>query len=157
MDDKITALRRNMRRTEMKIKEFCARQVPTEIFHYTLSQMRAIDTLYALTRDSGNGVQLKILAENLSITPAAASEMVETLVRKGAIIRKNDPADRRAVRLYVGDSLRERFEVCELQLNEITDRFLKTLTAAEEQHFISVMEKFADFTSEPENFPEAVK
>ena len=40
MDDRVIELRRNMRRTEMRIKEFCARQVPTEIFHYTLSQMR---------------------------------------------------------------------------------------------------------------------
>ncbi len=157
MDSKIIDLRRNMRRTELRIKEYCANQVPIELFHYTLSQMRAIDTLYSLIRETGTGVQLKVLAEKLAITPAAASEMVDTLVRKGAIIRQNDPADRRAVRLYVGDSLRERFESCEHQLNILTENFLNTLSAGEQDIFIKVVEKFAEFTSEPENFPEVDK
>jgi DNA-binding MarR family transcriptional regulator len=144
-----------MRRTELRIKEFCAKQVPMEIFHYTLSQMRAIDTLYALTRDSGHGIQLKVLAEKLAITPAAASEMVDTLVRKGAIIRSNDPSDRRAVQLFVGDSLRERFEKCETQLDELTGKFLSTLSVEEQKIFCQVAEKFSDFTADQDNFPEA--
>lgn len=156
-DEKIRVLRKNMRLAEIRIKEFCARQVPTELFHYTLSQMRAIDTLYTLTRDSGSGIQLKVLAENLAITPAAASEMVDTLVRKGAIIRKNDPNDRRAVRLYVGESLQERFENCEAQLDELMERFLNTLPAEEVASFMAVAGKFADFTADPSNFPEVEK
>ena len=156
-DQRIRDLRRNMRLTEMRIKEFCAQQVPTEIFHYTLSQMRAVDTLYTLTRDSGSGIQLKVLAENLAITPAAASEMVDTLVRKGAIIRKNDPNDRRAVRLYVGESLQARFEECESQLDDLMARFLGTLPASEVEVFEKVIAKFSDFTADPTNFPEVEK
>ncbi|MBE6357039.1 MAG: MarR family transcriptional regulator [Lentisphaerae bacterium] len=156
-EDMIRELRRNLRFSERRIKEFCAKQVPAEIFHYTLSQMRAIDMLYTLTRDTGNGIQLKVLAENLNITPAAASEMVDTLVRKGAIIRRNDPADRRAVRLYVGDKLREGFEYCENQMNVITADFLATLSAAEAECFTSVAEKFAEFTADPDNLPEVKK
>ena len=143
-----------MRFSERRIKEFCASQVPTEIFHYTLSQMRAIDTLYSLNRDSGAGVQLKVLAETLAITPAAASEMVDTLVRKGAIIRKSDPADRRAVRLFVGDTLRERFEDCESALNGLMERFLATLSENEKDVFCEVAEKLARFTADTDNFPE---
>ena len=157
MDDRAVDLHRNLRRIELKVKEYCARQVPTELFHYTLSQMRAIDTLYSLIRDTGTGVQLKVLAEKLAITPAAASEMVDTLVRKGAICRENDPADRRAVRLYVGNELRERFESCENQLNTLTENFLNTLSEAEQDTFVKVVAKFAEFTSEPENFPEVDK
>ena len=142
-----------MRSSERRIKEFCARQVPTEIFHYTLSQMRAIDTLYALNRDTGTGVQLKVLAETLAITPAAASEMVDTLVRKGAIIRKSDQTDRRAVRLFVGDTLRERFEDCESSLDGLMEHFFATLSGEEKEVFCSVAEKFAAFTAEPDNFP----
>lgn len=153
----IKDLRRNLRTSERRIKEFCARQVPAEIFHYTLSQMRAIDMLYNLTRDSGSGIQLKILAEHLNITPAATSEMVDTLVRKGAIIRRSDPADRRAVRLYVGDKLREGFEYCENQMNVITANFLSTLSAGEVECFTSVAAKFAEFTSDPDNLPEVKK
>ena len=156
-EDMIRELRRNLRFSERRIKEFCAKQVPAEIFHYTLSQMRAIDTLYALTRDSGNGIHLKELAESLAITPAAASEMVDTLVRKGAIIRKNDPNDRRAVRLYVGESLQARFEECESQLDDLMARFLGTLPASEVEVFEKVIAKFSDFTADPTNFPEVEK
>ena len=156
-DGDIKTLRRNMRRAEIKIRESCAHQVPVEIFRYTLSQMRTIDTLYSMTRETGTGVQLKMLAESLSITPAAASEMVDTLVRKGAIIRRNDPDDRRAVRLYVGDVLRERFEKCEEQLDEITGRFIRSLSAVEQEVFFSVTKKFAEFTADPDNFPEVDK
>lgn len=156
-EDGIGLLRKNMRRAERKIKEFCASQVPVEIFHYTLSQMRAIDTLYSLTRDTGDGVQLKILAEKLAITPAAASEMVDTLVRKGAIIRKSDPADRRAVRLHVGDSLRERFEACDMYLNKLTAGFMRTLPENEVEVFMHVVEKFAEFTDDQDNFSEVIK
>ena len=83
--------------------------------------------------------------------------MVDTLVRKGAIIRRNDPSDRRAVRLYVGDKLREGFEYCEDQMNVITANFLSTLSAQEVDCFISVAEKFAGFTSDPDNLPEEKK
>lgn len=153
-DDMIRELRNNHRVSNTRIKEFCASQVPAEIFHYTLSQMRAIDTLYALTRDTGKGVQLKVLAERLSITPAAASEMVDTLVRKGALIRKSDPDDRRAVRLYVGEVLQQRFEKCENQLDDLMGRFLETLSASEVENFVAVSRKFASFTADPDNFPE---
>ena len=153
-EDTIKKIRRDMRFTELKIKEFCAKQVPTEIFHYTLSQMRAIDTLYALTRDSGSGIQLKVLAESLAITPAAASEMVDTLVRKGAISRKSDPADRRAVRLHLGETLQERFEACEHQLDDLIGDFLATLSETERETFLAVSAKLADFVADPENFPE---
>ncbi|MBO7327532.1 MAG: MarR family transcriptional regulator [Lentisphaeria bacterium] len=153
-EELIRELRSNHRVSNARIKEFCARQVPAEIFHYTLSQMRAIDTLYALTRDTGKGVQLKVLAEKLSITPAAASEMVDTLVRKGALLRKNDPEDRRAVRLYVGEFLQQRFEKCEDQLDDLMGRFLETLSVDEVEKFIEVSRKFAAFTADPDNFPE---
>ena len=154
MEENIRELRRNMRHVELRVKEFFAKQVPSEIFHYTLSQMRAIDTLYALNRDSGCGVHLKVLAEKLEITPAAASEMVDTLVRKGAILRKNDPADRRAVRLCLGEALQKRFEICEKQLDEFTGRFFATLTENEGRVFEEIVRKYAEFADDPDNFPE---
>ena len=154
MDSKIIDLRRNMRRTELRIKEYCANQVPIELFHYTLSQMRAIDTLYSLIRETGTGVQLKVLAEKLAITPAAASEMVDTLVRKGALIRRSDPADRRAVLLQVGDELSEKFDACDRKLSRLTRNFLDTLSPEEVRTALNVAQKFSDFVSDDDNFPE---
>ena len=48
----------------------------------TFNQLRMIKIVYQLNRDFPDGVTLKVLAESLSITPAAASEMVDALVRK---------------------------------------------------------------------------
>ena len=153
-EEVIRELRRNHRNSDMRIKAFCVKHIPAEIFHYTLSQMRAINTLYSVMQETGKGVKLKTLAEKLSITAAAASEMVETLVRKNAITRKNDPEDRRAIRLYVCDELVERFEKCEVQLDGLMRKFLNTLTGDEVDTFISVSRKFAAFTADPDNFPE---
>jgi DNA-binding MarR family transcriptional regulator len=44
---------------------------------------------------------LNELAEALYITPSTASRTVEELVRKGLVERRQDPADRRAVRLLL--------------------------------------------------------
>jgi DNA-binding MarR family transcriptional regulator len=148
-------LRNEIRYAEGRVNDFCAKQVPTEMFHYTLSQMRTIRTLYSLTRELPGGVQLKVLAERLAVTPAAASEMVDTLVRKGALIRRSDPSDRRAVLLQVGDQLRERFENCEEKLDLLALNFLKTLSAAEVETIVEVSRKFSAFVSDSENLPEA--
>lgn len=147
-------LRQELRSAEVRVNEYFTEQVPTEVFRYTLNQMRTIRTLYELTADLPSGVQLKQLAEKLHVTPAAASEMVDTLVRKGAILRLSDPSDRRAVRLKVGDQLREKFESCERQLCELTDRFLATRTEAEVQTALKMAKAFAEFVADKSNFPE---
>ncbi len=149
-------LRKNIRFTQNRLHELCAKQIPGEIFHYTLSQMRTINSLYSITRDFPGGVQLKVLAERLGITPAATSEMVDTLVRKGAILRTNDPKDRRAVLLQVGEELAKHFEACEKQLNLLTQKFLDTLEQDEVDSAIRISAKFADFVSGIASFaPEA--
>ena len=147
-------LRHEIRYAEAKINDFCARQVPTELFHYTLSQMRTIRVLYALTREMPDGVQLKVLAERLGVTPAAASEMVDMLVRKGALLRHSDPTDRRAVLLQVGDTLLERFDKCEKKILQLTRNFLNTLSAEEVATVLEVSKKFSAFVGDSDNFPE---
>ena len=148
------SLREELRTAEIRVNEYFAEQVPTELFRYTLNQMRTIRVLYELTADLPSGVQLKQLAEKLRVTPAAASEMVDTLVRKGAILRLSDPVDRRAVRLKVSDQLRERFELYERQLCELTDRFLATRTEAEVKTALRMARAFAEFVADDGNFPE---
>jgi len=146
-------LRQEFRFAEGKVNEFFARQIPMEMFRYTLSQMRTIRMLYNLTVDAPAGVQLKMLAEKLHVTPAAASEMVDTLVRKGAILREGDPADRRAVLLRLSGPLQERFEECERQLCLLTGRFLETLDPAEVDVVLKAARLFSEFVSDDANFP----
>ncbi len=151
----VELLRQEMRYADARLQEFCSRQVPAELFHYTLSQMRTIRMVYMLTRDLPGGIQLKTLAGKLGVTPAAASEMVDTLVRKGALLRNSDPADRRAVLLSVGDELLQRFDDCERKLSRITRNFLDTLSPEEVKTTLAVAHKFSEFISDDDNLPES--
>lgn len=154
MIKKAEILCREISNGETRVNEFCAKQVPAELFRYTLNQMRTIRAVQQLTQEYPAGVQLKMLAEKLNVTPAAASEMVDTLVRKGAILRQSDPADRRAVLLQVGDSLRERFDKCEKNLHLLVANFLETLDNSEVATVMAVAEKFSNYVADSQNLPE---
>lgn len=154
MIKKAEILCREISNGETRVNEFCAKQVPAELFRYTLNQMRTIRAVQHLTQEYPAGVQLKMLAEKLNVTPAAASEMVDTLVRKGAILRQSDPADRRAVLLQVGDSLRERFDKCEKNLHLLVANFLETLDGSEVATVMAVAEKFSNYVADSQNLPE---
>ena len=151
---KAEILCREISNCETRVNEFCAKQVPAELFRYTLNQMRTIRAVQQLTQEYPAGVQLKMLAEKLNVTPAAASEMVDTLVRKGAILRQSDPADRRAVLLQVGDTLRERFDKCEKNLHLLVANFLETLDDSEVATVMAVAEKFSNYVADSQNLPE---
>lgn len=154
MIKKAEILCREISNCETRVNEFCAKQVPAELFRYTLNQMRTIRAVQQLTQEYPAGVQLKMLAEKLNVTPAAASEMVDTLVRKGAILRQSDPADRRAVLLQVGDTLRERFDKCEKNLHLLVANFLETLDDSEVATVMAVAEKFSNYVADSQNLPE---
>lgn len=68
-----------------------------QLVNLTFNQLRMIKIVHVLNRDAPEGITLKTLAEALSITPAAASEMVDALVRKDVLRRDHNPLDRRAV------------------------------------------------------------
>ena len=150
----VEALCRDMRLAEARIIEFRSAHAPEELFHYTLSQMRTIRVLYTLTLENPAGVQLKCLAEKLRVTPAAASEMVDTLVRKGAITRRSDPADRRAVLLQIADVLRERFEENERALDKLVAKFFRTVALEDVETARRLTGQFARFICENDISPE---
>ena len=93
-----------------QIRDFCAAKVPANLGHYTGSQLRMITRIYELTRQDVDGIQLKKLAQVLNITPAATSEMVETLVKRGALERRVDSNDRRAMALRLTPELNKIFQ-----------------------------------------------
>lgn len=50
------------------------------------------------------------IAKRLDITPASASELVETLVRKGLVERHAEPGDRRCSRLVLTEAGTDRYK-----------------------------------------------
>jgi DNA-binding MarR family transcriptional regulator len=88
---------------------------------------------------------LKLLANDLEITPAAASEMVETLVRRGALERRNDLNDRRAVSLNLSPSWQNKFNLCEKLLENLLDSFFENISENDREIFSRICTELADF------------
>jgi DNA-binding MarR family transcriptional regulator len=96
-------------------------------YQVTVSQLKMVRTVFELTRDSENGVSLKNVARQLGTTAAAASEMVDVLVRKKILDRRQDPADRRQVQIRLISELHEHFLQVEERFTIFTSAFLETL------------------------------
>ncbi len=117
-------------------------RIGNDVASLTFNQLRMIKEVYVLTCNSPDGVTLKVLAEALEITPAAASEMVDSLVRKNVLCREHNPHDRRAVAITLAESCWKKFRASEKKFDEMTLDFLETLSAEERRILISVIRRF---------------
>ena len=115
------------------------------LVNMTFNQLRMIKIVYVLNREYPEGVTLKVLAESLSITPAAASEMVDALVRKGMLNREHNPQDRRAVAISLAPFSRKKFQECEQTFDRLTTDFLESIDESERAAFLATMAKFYEY------------
>ena len=131
----------------------CMRMVNNEVkdkifYKLTYNQLRMLHRVYVFKyENNGQGISLKVLAERLGITPAAASEMVDTLVRKGVLTRCVDSNDRRAISIGVAAALQERFLRSEAHYGRMTAEFLETLPDAEQALFVETLNKFEAYAN----------
>ncbi|MBE6357924.1 MAG: MarR family transcriptional regulator [Lentisphaerae bacterium] len=130
-----------------RLRDICAARVPANLGRYTGSQLRMINRIYELTRQCPEGIQLKKLAQVLKITPAATSEMVETLVKRGALERRVSPSDRRAMALRLAPELEDLFQMSVNHLDSHLQRFFAGLTDGEAAVASSVIHKLNIFLS----------
>ena len=120
------------------------------LFSLTFNQLRMIKIVHQLTREAPGGITLKTLAESLSITPAAASEMVDALVRKEVLCRDHNPQDRRAVAIRLSDRCRERVAEGERNFDRQMRAFLNTLSAQARSEFLKTVSAMREFIVEEE-------
>lgn len=114
-------------------------------YQVTVSQLKMVRTVYDLTSLSGTGVALKSVAQNLGTTAAAASEMVDMLVRKKILERTQDPEDRRQVRIRLVPELYEHFKRIEEHFTDLTAEFVATLSSEEQKLFQNCAARFNEF------------
>ena len=114
-------------------------------YQMTVSQLKMVRAVYELTSLSGAGVALKVVAKELETTAAAASEMVDVLVRKKILERNQDPNDRRQVRIQLADELFSCFKRIEERFTDVTSEFTATLTPEEQAVFSSCTARFKEF------------
>lgn len=115
-----------------------------QLFKLTLNQLRMVKNVHGLVGESGSGVKLKALAEALDITPAAASEMVETLVSKGVLTRASSSLDRRSVSIQLGDKLKKSFRKREEFFDNLAEEYIASLGADDREKFISLLSGFVE-------------
>ena len=133
-----------------RLRDICAAKVPAKFGRYTGSQLRMINRIYELTRQSPEGIQLKKLADVLQITPAATSEMVETLVRRGALERRVSSSDRRAMALRLSEDLEKLFQISLDHLDCHLKHFFAGLSEEESAMASSIINKLNIFLSAAE-------
>jgi DNA-binding MarR family transcriptional regulator len=103
--------------------EICARNVVDTLplfSRFIAAEMRRQDKLQIsmpqlkllafLSRNPGSS--LSSAADDLAVTPATASNLVDRLVKRGYISRVEDPSERRKVLLSLTQSGKEHLETC---------------------------------------------
>ncbi len=106
-------------------------------------QIHLLVTLDRLCQKMPEGVSLGVLSEELSVTPASCSGMVDRLVKKGLIERKPDGDDRRKVRLYLSEKMSVEFEAIHDQMMEGAVELLNRLDTEILDRWYSLMVEIA--------------
>lgn len=138
------------------IRDLCSARVPAKLGHYTGSQLRMISRIHELTRDNNEGIQLKTLAAELQITPAATSEMVETLVRRGALERNVAANDRRAMSLRLSKDLENIFKNAEQHLDSLLEKFFDQMPPEQQESAGAIIRQLNKYLTDS-NQPEELK
>ena len=110
----------------------------------TLPQFRMLVVL-----DSRGELSLSRLADHLAVNPSTALRMAERLITIGVITRRENPADRRTIRLALTDSGRRTVaEVTARRRAEIAD-IVAVIPPSQRAELIRALRNFATAGGEP--------
>lgn len=139
--EKLSILPRN-------IRGGAVRDIKVRFARFSLNQLMLLNSLYSLTRDTDGGVPLKALAAGLEVTPATASEMVDTLVRRGILERRHSEVDRRAVEIKLNEKWHDFFRANESLYMRRVESFFATRPPEERRRFEATVDELNRFLSE---------
>ncbi len=80
-----------------------------------------------------DGLRLTDIAARAGLAPQSMGELVDDLVRKGYLQRREDPADRRAKRIYLTPKGRAAADASQTALRDIEEKMRTTLGTAQYQ------------------------
>ena len=103
----------------------------------TVNQARIF--AYIFSRDSAGEIHISSHARDLSVTPAAAGQAVERLVRAGLVDRKIDAADRRAFAISVSAKGREILAAHRRRASDAVRDIVEAMPAADVEAFERVL------------------
>jgi len=91
----------------------------------TVNQARIFG--YIFSRSGEGPIRISKLAHDLDVTPAAAGQAVDRLVKAGMVDRETDPTDRRAFVISISGKGREHLREYEARCRELSDDLLASL------------------------------
>ncbi len=87
------------------------------------------------------GVRQKTLAENAGIGPSSVSELISKLESDGYVVRKVDPEDRRATRLFLTELGQARASEVEDERKAVFEGIFAALTEEEKVVLAGILDK----------------
>lgn len=103
----------------------------------TVNQARIFG--YVFDRAEDGVIRLKRLAHDLDVSPAAASQAVDRLVRAGLVSRVADPTDRRAVSISFSAKGRRLYEKFDRRARAVLEEAFDGVSAADRAAFFRVI------------------
>ena len=117
-------------------------QAVREIMSLSLSQQRMMRKVWRMNTEHPDGVMLKELAENLSLSCSAVSVMVDAMVKRGILIREAAQDDRRKVMIRISDNGMGKIREYDDFLNKFVAELFTAVNPDEANGFTAVLEKF---------------
>ena len=131
-----------------QIDQHIDRKASEEFRSLSLNQLNVVTQVRKATYDSNQELSLKKLAGKLKISPATASELVDSLVKKGFLDRRQNPNDRRAICITLSAETEQIFSHCRTKLIELTTSLMKNLPSEEAEELIRLTQKFKKIIQE---------
>lgn len=103
----------------------------------TVNQARIFG--YIFSRGREGPIRISRLAHDLDVTPAAAGQAVDRLVRDGMVDRRTDPTDRRAFVISISKKGHARLREYRRRCRELSDELLADLPPADVAAFDRVL------------------
>ena len=100
----------------------------------TRSQWWVLNRLYFL-----EGTRQSELASELDIEKATLGRLLDRLESKGWVVRKPDPTDRRAKRVYLTDKVEPTMRIMRQRATETNTEALASLTSSEQKQMIKML------------------
>lgn len=117
----------------------------------TIAQAKVANYIF---EHNSEDIMLKDIAKSVKVTPGAASQMVDFLVKKGLVIRKTNEHDRRAVIISLSDKGKGIIENARKSFETITDEIFDNISQEDEETFVRVLKHAYVRLLEKRNFLE---
>ena len=114
----------------------------------SMSQLGALLHLFR-----GGSCSVSDIGDNLGVTNAAASQMLERLVQQGLILRKEDPEDRRVKQVVLTDKGREILQESIAARQVWLENLGQTLSETEREQITAALEVLIEKASRLEENP----